>query len=115
MPKTPGINGIGVASVAAGTLLIYFGIKDVPLGDGIKAMLRGVDPSTAARGKVQFDKTGTFGPDPAAPGQAIFIGGSSITDRVPCPGVGPNHSQAPGKFTEKWACNEQTKKWTRLS
>lgn len=44
MARSQGIPGIAVVATAAGTLLTYCGIKDVPVIDALRAILRGQLP-----------------------------------------------------------------------
>jgi murein DD-endopeptidase MepM/ murein hydrolase activator NlpD len=48
MVRSPGINGLAVGAMAAGGLLILSGIKDAPILDALRDLMRGVTPEGRA-------------------------------------------------------------------
>lgn len=74
MPAREGINGFAVATVAAGVYLVYAGIRDVPLLDGIRSLAGGTLPE----GRPQKTTGAALGVAAgAAAGAAAGVGGNA--------------------------------------
>lgn len=73
---TRGIPGLAVAMATAGGILVYVGVRDVPLVDGLRDMLKGKTPAGRDKKPVELppEFVPTFG-DADASGAALLGGG----------------------------------------
>lgn len=67
MVRSPGVSGLAVAAMAAGGLLILSGIKDAPILDALRDLMRGVTPEGRAPNVTPVILGAIAGADAGAP------------------------------------------------
>lgn len=76
MPRGPGISGIGVTVAAGGAYLMYAAIRDVPLLDGARQLLRGEVPAPRPKPAEGSWLQDIIRSPAGTPGSPIGIGGA---------------------------------------
>lgn len=89
--RSAGVSGVAVTLAGAGLFAVYAGIRDVPLLDGLRAALKGDDPSSLARttGKAYTGPSAPSAPSSSSSGPKAqgftFAGPVSVDKTVAVP------------------------------
>lgn len=78
--RSRGLSGLAVAAVGTGAYLVYAGLKDIPVLDGARLLLKGGDPATLSRssGAPYAGTDGGNASAPAAGGQSGSVSAAGL-------------------------------------